>query len=167
MTIETPRLELVCLSARQLRLLTEDLGALERELRCIYRAEPIEGFFLKILKGQIPVTEQDAANAVWHSFWLLVRRSDRTVVGSADFKDLPNAQREVEIGYGLGKAFEHCGYMTEAVEALCAWALAQKGVECVTAETECGNLASRRVLQRCGFCQYARGETLWWRLCAN
>ena len=33
-------------------------------------------------------------------------KTDRIVVGSADFKGLPNAQGEVEIGYGLGKEFE-------------------------------------------------------------
>ncbi|MEY8298927.1 MAG: GNAT family N-acetyltransferase [Emergencia timonensis] len=49
----------------------------------------------------------------------MVRKSDRVVIGSADFKDIPNEAQEVEIGYGLGKDFEHNGYMTEAVQAMC------------------------------------------------
>lgn len=86
------------------------------------------------------------------------------MVGSADFKDVPSKDGEVEIGYGLGEAFQHHGYMTEAVRAMCAWALAQESVRHVIAETETDNLASRRILQRCGFTEQSRGETIWWKL---
>ena len=51
-----------------------------------------------------------------------IRKSDNVVVGSADFKNVPDEKGQVEIGYGLGKAFEHEGYMTEAVRAMCSWA---------------------------------------------
>lgn len=71
---------------------------------------------------------------------------------------------EVEIGYGLGKEFEHKGYMTEAVKAMCAWALEQDKVQHVLAETDMHGLASQHVLQQCGFKEYKRNETIWWRL---
>lgn len=101
---------------------------------------------------------------LWHSFWLLIRKTDRTVVGSADFKGIPDAKQEVEIGYGLGKEFEHQGYMTEAAEALCKWALAQDHVSHIIAETDLGGFASQRILQRCGFTEIKRQKTVWWRL---
>ena len=50
-------------------------------------------------------------SCMWHSFFFIIRREDRVVVGSADFKDVPNKDGEVEIGYGLGKEYEHNGYM--------------------------------------------------------
>lgn len=78
----------------------------------------MEGFFLEIVKGQLISTESDEENYLYHSFWLLIRKSDRIAVGSADFKDVPNKDGEVEIGYGLGKQFEHNGYMTEAIQAM-------------------------------------------------
>ncbi|MPN27820.1 hypothetical protein SDC9_175254 [bioreactor metagenome] len=162
--IQTERLELIPMTARQLKLLVEDLPALEQELNCHYQAEPMEGFFLDIVKGQLAITEQDPENYLWHSFWLILRRSDRIVVGSADFKDVPNEAGEVEIGYGLGKPFEHSGYMTETVNAMCTWAMQQSGVSHVIAETDLDGLASQRVLQRCGFHEYLRGDTVWWQL---
>ncbi|WP_341398813.1 GNAT family N-acetyltransferase [Clostridium cadaveris] len=58
------------------------------------------------------------------------------MVGAADFKDIPNQNGEVEIGYGLGKEFEHNGYMTEAVKAMCELALKQEGVRNIIAETD-------------------------------
>ncbi len=163
MVVETKRLTLLPLSARQLKLWLDDTAALERELTCVYQAEPLEGFFREIVRGQVAVVENDPSGFMWHTFWLLLRQSDRVVVGSADFKDAPGAAREVEIGYGLGKAFEHHGFMTEAVEAMCAWALRQENVRHVIAETEPDNLASQRILQRCGFYETSRGETIWWR----
>jgi RimJ/RimL family protein N-acetyltransferase len=163
-TLQTKRLEIIPLAAKQLRLWVEDVQALERELDCIYRAEPIEGIFREIVRGQIHKTESDSANYLYHSFWLIVRKIDCVVVGSCDFKDVPNADCEVEIGYGLGKEFEGNGYMTEAMRAFCKWALTQEGIKNVIAETEVDNPKSENVLKRLGFAPYKQGNTNWWRL---
>lgn len=162
--LETERLEIIPLSPQQLKLWVEDMETLERELRCSYQAEPMEGFFLDIVKGQLRETENDKENYIWHSFWFLIRKYDRVVLGSADFKDLPNKNGEVEIGYGIGKQFENRGYMTEAVQSMCAWALKQPGVSHVIAETEADGFVSQQVLKRCGFRLNKKGETYWWRL---
>lgn len=53
--------------------------------------------------------------------------------------------------------------MTEAVAAMCNWAMQQTGVQHVIAETDLDGLASQRILQRCGFTEYARDTTVWWR----
>lgn len=90
--------------------------------------------------------------------------SDRVVVGSADFKDIPNVDGEVEIGYGLGIQFEKQGYMIEAVQAMIKWAMGQEGVKHIIAETDLDGVASGRILQKCGFKEIARNQTIWWRL---
>jgi RimJ/RimL family protein N-acetyltransferase len=164
MILETERLEIVPLTPGQLALWVENIPALERELQCTYAAEPMEGFFLEIVKWQLEVVRKDAGHYLWHGFWFLIRKSDRVVVGAADFKGVPNAAGEVEIGYGLGKAFEHMGYMTEAVRAMCGWAMQQQNVSHVIAETDADGLASQRILQSCGFVETTRAETIWWRL---
>lgn len=164
MLIQTERLELIPLTWQQLRLWIEDIKALNEELGCSYQAEPMEGFFLEIVKGQLEITKRDCENYIWHSFWFLIRKTDRVVVGSADFKDIPNDRKEVEIGYGLGNAFEHNGYMTEAVQAMCDWAMKHQTVTHVIAETDTDGFTSQRVLQRCGFVEEKRAETIWWRL---
>lgn len=162
--IETERLELIPLRHEYLRLWVENISELEKKLVCFNKAEPIEGLFLDIVKGQLEKTVKDSKHYYWHSFWFLIRKSDRIVVGSADFKGLPNSDGEVEIGYGLGKKYEHNGYMTEAVMAMCHWALRQDGVTRVIAETELEGTASQKILERCGFVKYRQGNTLWWRL---
>nr|WP_302830866.1 GNAT family N-acetyltransferase [uncultured Bacteroides sp.] len=164
MKLETERLELIPLLPHQLRLWVENIAILQRDLNCSYRAEPMEGFFLEIVKGQLKITEKNPNDYVWHSFWFLIRKTDRVVVGSADFKDIPNDKQEVEIGYGLGKEFEHQGYMTEAVKAICEWALRQENVAHIIAETEKDGFASQRILQHCGFIEEQHGDTIWWKL---
>lgn len=164
MIVNTERLELAALDARQMRMWLEDIQALEKELNCTYKAEVLEGDFLRIVEGQAVLTEANEAEYYWHSFWFMIRKSDRTVVGSADFKGGPNTNGEVEIGYGLGKEFERNGYMTEAVSAMCAWAKAQEGISHVISETLLDNAPSQNVLKRCGFVEIKRDESVWWKL---
>lgn len=164
MTLETDRLYLIALTEKQLNLWIEDCSALEKELNCKYCAEPLEGIFLDIVKGQYEATKKDKENYCYHSFWFLVRKFDRVVVGSADFKDVPNNNGEIEIGYGLGKEYEHNGYMTEAVKAMCEWAMKQKNVLHVIAETDTDGISSQSILKRCGFQKYKKENTIWWKL---
>lgn len=85
----------------------------------------------------------------WYAMWM-IERKDGTHVGDLCFKGLaPNGV--VEIGYGISEAYQGRGYATEAVQAALAWALAQPEVSAVEAETDAGNAASQRVLEKCGF----------------
>lgn len=163
MVIETERLKLIFLNPIQLGLWIEYISVSEKELHCSYEAEPMEGFFLDIVKKQLKVTANDSKNYLWHSFCCLLRKSDNIVVGSAHVKNIPNDKGEVEIGYGLGKEFEHHGYLTEAVSGMCIWALEQDIVLSVIAEMEIDGYASQRILERCGFKKYRQDETIWWR----
>lgn len=164
MKIETERLTIIALTPEQLEKLVNSISQLENDLKCSYRAEKIEGIFREILLSQVKKSKEDRENYLWHSFWLIIRKMDNIVVGTIDFKNIPNEKMEVEIGYGLGKAYEHHGYMTETVQAICGWAKNQSGVKSIIAETELDNFPSERVLQRCGFIEYSRNATVWWRL---
>jgi len=124
----------------------------------------LEGEFLDIVKCQIKKIEKDEANYLFYSFWLVICKADRIVIGSVCFKDIPNENHEVEIGYGLGKDFEHQGYMTETIRAICHWALAQANISHVIAETETDNPKSENVLKRSGFVQYQQDKGIWWKL---
>ena len=72
------------------------------------------------------------------------------VIGDIGFHTAPSVG-SVEIGYGIVPLHRGQGYVTEAVNALTAWALAQPDVTEVRAETEPDNVASQSVLDRAGF----------------
>lgn len=163
--IDTDRLVLIPLTAAQLNLWVNDMEALEHALTCKYMAESMEGFFRDIVKSQLAKVLDDETNYLFHTFWLMIRKNDRAVVGSFGFKDAPNPELEVEVGYGLGKAFEGHGYMSEGIQALCRWSKLQPGISCLIAETEPGNPQSENVLKRCGFEPYHQDDNgnLWWK----
>jgi len=96
--------------------------------------------------------------------WQLITRDTEELIGEAGFKG-PPAAGAVEIGYGVRPLFRNKGYMTEAVEALCRFVFAQtiRSVSAVCAATRKDNLASQRVLQKCGFGRSGtRGRLLMW-----
>ncbi|MDD4291164.1 MAG: GNAT family N-acetyltransferase [Clostridia bacterium] len=163
MKLVTDRLEIYPLAPDELVLLTQNLTELEKRLKIKYSAEPIEGHFRTIVEQQTAICRNDPDNYLFHTFWLIIRKSDSVAVGSADFKCPPDENGEVEIGYGLNKEFEKHGYMTETVRAMCTWAFIRKDVHTVIAETELDNIASQSILKRCGFEIYRRETTLWWK----
>lgn len=164
MTLETERLEIYALTPGELLLLAEDMAELEKSLAVTYRAEPVEGHFREIVLSQARVASEDRENYLWHTFWLIIRKEGRVVVGSIDFKSPPDEEGMVEIGYGLGEEFEKNGYMSETVRRMRLFALETPGVTGIKAETEKDNIASQNVLKNCGFVLYRREETLWWKL---
>lgn len=85
----------------------------------------------------------------YYAVWLIEDRAG-TAVGDFCFKGL-GAGGAIEIGYGIYPPYQGQGYATEAVGAAVKWALAQNGVTAVEAEAEADNLASVRVLEKCGF----------------
>lgn len=89
-------------------------------------------------------------NAHWYAPWKMCLRSNGQSVGDIGFKGPPHAGR-VEIGYGIHGEYEGRGLTTEAVKALCGWAITQDMVYFVDAETEPENFASQRVLEKSGF----------------
>lgn len=97
----------------------------------------------------------------WSFF--LVHADDR-VVGGAGFKHAPDADGNVEIGYGIAESHQGRGIATAVVRALVS--LANNHQATVVAETEEWNIASITVLQRVGFESWPRPDEphLWWRL---
>lgn len=93
---------------------------------------------------------RDPENRIWYAPWEMVRNDGGESIGDVDFKG-PARNHAVEIGYGVQPEYEGRGYTTEAVQAMTRWAFSQKDVVFVEAETDPGNKASQRILEKCGF----------------
>ena len=117
--LKADRIELIPLSASQLRLWLNDLRALESQLNCNYKGEPVIGPFASFIENIASKVENDYTNYLYHTLWFIVCRANRTIMGEIAFYGVPNENHEVEIGYGLNPIFQGKGYMTEAVKTLC------------------------------------------------
>lgn len=85
----------------------------------------------------------------WYAIWM-IELKDGTHIGECCFKGV-SSDGVTEIGYGIEESYQGRGYATEAVKAVVNWALQQLGVRRVEAETDDGNIASKHVLEKCGF----------------
>ena len=134
LSIETSRLRVFPLPLAQLRLWAEDLPALERSLGYAYRGVPVE----KALGDarRLLAAAEEAGESPYRTVWMLVQREEGVIIGSAGFKGGPDEKGEVEIRYAMGKDYRRRGYMTEAVKAICCWALEQPEVAHITGPGE-------------------------------
>ena len=57
----------------------------------------------------------------------------------------------VEIGFGIATSVQGRGYAAEAVSRACAWGFEQFSISAILGVTDEENVASQRVLRRCGF----------------
>lgn len=78
-------------------------------------------------------------------------RDSGAIVGSCAFKGPPDTDATVEIAYDIEEAHRSTGYASEVANALTAFAFGTGEVQRVRAHTKVENLASVRVLERCGF----------------
>ncbi len=79
--------------------------------------------------------------------WVIVRQSDNQVLGMITARV---DSFKWELGYVLAHSHWNQGYMTEAVKAVAAWALAQPKIYRVWAVCDVDNGASARVLGKAG-----------------
>jgi [ribosomal protein S5]-alanine N-acetyltransferase len=79
--------------------------------------------------------------------WVVVRRREDRPIGMVELR--PDGHR-LELGYVLARRYWNRGYMTEAVQAVVTWALAQPEIHRVWAVVDVDNRASARVLEKAG-----------------
>ncbi|MGK5739851.1 GNAT family N-acetyltransferase [Micromonospora sp. URMC 103] len=82
-------------------------------------------------------------------FYRITRTADGQAIGGIGFKGQPK-DGSVEVGYGLAPSARGNGYAAEAVIALLTVA-GDHGLDRVVADTDRGNIASQRTLERAGF----------------
>lgn len=149
--LETPRLRIVPLLPAELERLLAGMKALETALGLNPGGQELDGHTREAMQYLYHLGRETPDSFPWITNWQIILKRENIAVGSACFMNVPNAAGEVEVGYGIHPPFRGSGYMSEALEALCRWALAQPGVDGVTAQTGPDNVPSHRVLTRCGF----------------
>jgi RimJ/RimL family protein N-acetyltransferase len=87
----------------------------------------------------------------WALSYTAVERATGATVGGCAFKGPPDASGMVELAYGIDPPHRGRGLATEVTEALTGFAFASGRVRIVRAHTKPDNLASMRVLEKCGF----------------
>ncbi|MDY0163808.1 GNAT family N-acetyltransferase [Desulfobotulus sp.] len=150
--IETPRLRLVAVSPQLLEAETQRYTVLSTMLD----AEIPEGWPPPSLiplkpwfREQIFLHPEKTGWFLWYG--ILRRALSDVLILSTGFLEPPDIQGGVEIGYALMDPWRGQGLATEAALALVDWAFLHPEVRFIRARIARGNLASGRILKRCGF----------------
>ncbi|WP_026756370.1 GNAT family N-acetyltransferase [Sediminimonas qiaohouensis] len=82
----------------------------------------------------------------------LIRRSDSTLIGAITLDNIRRGPAQAgTLGYWIGQPYARQGYMREAIEAVVHHAFHRLDLSRVEAACLPENVASRGVLERCGF----------------
>lgn len=156
--LRTPRLRLLALTSEELGLYRDDRQALEQRLGLRLTRRPLSEPLQRALgMKRIKMAAAQPIEHAWYTYWLMVLADEPVGIGLIGFKGAPNADGESEVGYGTDAEYQGRGYMTEALQALTAWALQDERCQAVTATTV-KNPASERVLRKAGFELLGEGQ---------
>lgn len=164
--IETERLILKPLTYKQLIKYIKCDNSLEVELKLNQTSRTIspelkEAFAQTIL----PNVADKSKNYLYSTLWTAISKIDNKMVGDLCFVDEPNANGEIEIGYGTYDEFQNKGFMTEAVSGIIEWAKTESEIQSIIASTEKSNNASFKVLEKNGFIKIGETQALFnWKL---
>lgn len=164
--IETARLILKPLTYTQLvKYLAAD-GSLEKELQLNTVSRTISPELKEALEETIlPNVADTAKDYLYNTLWSAIAKEKNQIIGDLCIIGEPNADGEIEIGYGTYDAFQGKGYMTEIVQGIISWAKTQSLVKSIKACTEKTNAASFRVLEKNNFIKVGETHTEFkWKL---
>lgn len=108
----------------------------------------------------------------WSGWWLYLftHPEEKALVGCGGFKDAPDAQGRVEIGFEIARAFHNRGLGAEAVSGLIGYAFTRPDVDAVEAlALPKGDMRARAFeaagMRAAGSCEAAvAGKVTQWRL---
>lgn len=162
--LETEKLKLISLDARNLKWSIEDRRKMEKNLGVEITDTELEEPVKKAMRTSLKRVLGNKKDYLWFTSWEITLKIENRIIGGLCFKGCPDGKGRVEIGYGMQDEYRCKGYATEAVKELINWAFTQEKVLSIIAETEKDNLPSHRVLEKIGMEKYEEKEKMfWWR----
>lgn len=159
--IETKRLILKPLTYEQLAKYIKCDNSLEVELKLNETSRMISPELKEAFEQTIlPNVADKSKNYLYSTLWTAISKIDNKMVGDLCIVGEPNADGEIEIGYGTYDEFQNKGFMTEIVSGIIEWAKTQPKIKAIVASTDKTNPASFKVLEKNSFIKIGETEVL-------
>ena len=167
--IETERIILRPLTYDQLVKYIKCDNSLEEELNLNETSRTISPELKEAFEQTIlPNVADKTKDYLYSTLWTAISKDANKMVGDLCIVGEPNADGEIEIGYGTYEEFQGKGFMTAIVGGIIEWTKMQPIVKSITASTDKTNTASFKVLQKNNFIKIEETETLFrWKLEMN
>lgn len=156
--VTTQRLIVKPLTYGQLQKYSKNDGSLEVELSLNKTERTISPELREALEQTLlPNVADTTRNYLFSTLWTAISKAENKMIGDLCIVGEPNADGQIEIGYGTYAEFQNRGFMTEMVGGMVACARTQPMVKSIMAATDKSNTASYKVLEKNGFSK--TGET--------
>ena len=167
--IETARLILKPLTYDQLVKYTKCDNSLEAELNLNETSRTISPELKEAFEQTIlPNVADKTKNYLYSTLWTAILKAENKIIGDLCIIGEPNADIEIEIGYGTYDEFQGKGFMTEIVGGIIEWTKKQQIVKAIIASTDKTNTASFKVLEKNNFSKIGETAILFnWKLEMN
>ncbi|HAE41844.1 MAG TPA: N-acetyltransferase [Clostridiales bacterium] len=170
MYIETERLFLIPLTLDEMKRALQSKTQLANDLGFQLFSEELDERMKQVYEAKIDKMEKDQENFLFYTFWQLVLKEEKIIIGEVGFKGLDSEQGQLEVGFGTEERFRNKGYMTEALTELIKWAFFQDKVKIrrITALTLSDNIPSQKVLEKSGLMlSHEESGKLYWHVKKN
>jgi RimJ/RimL family protein N-acetyltransferase len=167
--ITTKQLIIVPLTYSQLIKYVKCDNSLERELNLKEFPRIIPNELQEALENTIiPNVADTNKNYLYSTLWTAILKVENKMIGELCMMGEPNADGEVEIGYGIYSEYQNNGYMTEFLGGFVEWLKSQTKVKSILACTEKSNISSYRVLEKNMFFKIDEKDNLMkWKFIIN
>lgn len=85
-----------------------------------------------------------------HISWGIELKKNHRLAGEVNLFNIEN-DRQAMIGYRISAAYQNMGFVTEALRRVIRFCFEETGVQRLEAEVMTVNVASNRVMEKCGF----------------
>ena len=152
-TIRSARLDLVSMSPAFLRASLD--GRLDEAARLLGAALPSDwpGDRERTVRWRLEDLAANPSAQPWLLRAIVLRETERRMIGHTGFHDAPGPEGRVEVGYSVWPEYRRRGYALEAVEALFAWAGREHGIRRFVASVGLWNEPSLGLVRQLGFVQ--------------
>lgn len=164
--LETKRLIIRPLNYSQLVKYIACDNSLEEEMQLNETTRSISPELKEALEQTIlPNVADTSKNFLYSTLWTGILKVENKMIGDLCICGEPNADGEIEIGYGTYDEFQNKGYMTELVAGLINWAKSESNIKAIIASTDKTNTASFIVLEKNNFEKIKETDSLFnWKL---
>lgn len=85
-----------------------------------------------------------------HISWGIELKKNHRLAGEVNLFNIEN-DRQAMIGYRISAAYQNMGFVTEALRRVIRFCFEETGIQRLEAEVMTVNVASNRVMEKCGF----------------
>lgn len=155
MKLESKRMEIIPLSLHEMRIFIKSRSDYEKHANLTVTGVEVPEFYREEIKEMIKQDPEFWASKnkeyLFHTFWLMILKETKTIVGQFVFNGHPNEFGGVEIFFMVEEPYRRKGIATEAMLEILKWGSKTKLFKKVYIEADFQNKAAMASLRKLGF----------------